>query len=213
MSSDSMDHDQAYDEAFATGRADVVDAGGQTVPFEVHTWAAAPDIVDRSLFIEPCTGPTIDVGCGPGRLVGELTERGIPSLGIDVSNEAVRQARGRGAYALRRDVFGHVPGEGEWEFALLADGNVGIGGDPVRLLTRVHEVLSPTGRTIVEIAGHGVGLLAEQRRLRINGRDSVEFAWAVLGLDAIAEVAEAAGLRVDETRTVAHRHAVTLVRA
>jgi SAM-dependent methyltransferase len=209
---DSLDPTQAYDAAFATGRADVVDAGGQTIPFEVHQWNGAPDVIDRSLFIEPCDGPTIDVGCGPGRLVGELAGRGIPSLGIDVSSEAVRQARGRGAYALRRDVFGHVPGEGEWEYALLADGNVGIGGDPVRLLSRVSEVLTQGGRTIVEVAGHGVGLIAEQRRLRINGRDSAEFAWAVVGLDAIAEVAAAAGMRVDQTRTVGPRHAVTLVR-
>lgn len=211
--SESFDPTQAYDAAFATGRADVVDAGGQTIPFEVHQWNGAPDIVDRSLFIEPCDGPTIDVGCGPGRLVGELAGRGIPSLGIDVSSEAVRQARGRGAYALCQDVFSHVPGEGEWAYALLADGNVGIGGDPVRLLTRVREVLSSTGHTIVEVAGHGVGLVAEQRRLRINGRDSAEFAWAVVGLDAIAGVAEAAGLRVHETRTVGSRHAVTLVRS
>ena len=209
---ESMDPAQAYDAAFATGRADVVDAGGETVPFEVHVWAAAPDDVDHALFIEPCTGPTIDVGCGPGRLVAELTRSGVASLGIDVSAEAVRQARGRGAYALRRDVFSHVPGEGEWEFALLAVGNVGIGGDPVRLLTRVREVLSPSGRTIVEVAGRGTGLVEEQRRLRIGDRHSAEFAWAVLGLDAIEEVALAAGLRVDQIRTAGQRHAVTLIR-
>lgn len=209
---DALDPTQAYDAAFASGRADVIDAGGQTIPFDVHHWNGAPDIVDLSLFIEPCDGPTIDVGCGPGRLVGELAGRGIPSLGIDVSTEAVRQARGRGAYALCQDVFSRVPGEGEWEFALLADGNVGIGGDPVRLLSRVRNVLSETGRTIVEVAGPGVGLVAEQRRLRIDARESIEFAWAVLGLDAITEVAEAAGLRVDQIRTVGARHAVTLIR-
>lgn len=209
---ESLDPTQAYDAAFATGRADVVGAGGQTIPFDVHQWNGAPDIVDRSLFIEPCDGPTIDVGCGPGRLVGELASRGIPSLGIDVSSEAVRQARGRGAYALCQDVFSYVPGEGEWEYALLADGNVGIGGNPMRLLARVREVLTSTGHIIVEVEGHGVGLMPEQRRLRINGIESVGFAWAVVGLDAIADVAEAAGLRVLETRTVGSRHAVTLVR-
>jgi len=209
---DSLHPTQAYDAAFASGRADVIDAGGQTIPFDVHHWNGLPDIVDRSLFIEPCDGPTIDVGCGPGRLVAELAGRGIQSLGIDVSSEAVRQARGRGAYALCQDVFTRVPGEGEWAYALLADGNVGIGGDPVRLLSRVRDVLSESGRTIVEIAGHGVGLIAEQRRLRVDAQESIEFAWAVVGLDAIADVAKAAGLRVDQIRTVGARHAVTLVR-
>lgn len=210
---ESLDPHQAYDAAFASGRADVVDAFGQIVPFEVHAWSGAPDGVDRALFIDPCDGPTIDVGCGPGRLVGEISSRGVRSLGIDVSSEAVRQARGRGAYALRRDVFSKVPGEGQWEVALLADGNVGIGGDPVRLLSRVHEVLSPEGRSIVEVAGLGIGLVAEQRRLRIGDQHSAEFAWAVLGLDAIETVAADAGLRVDEIRTVGQRHAATLVRA
>ena len=40
----------------------------------------------------------------------------------------------RGGAALRRDVFAPLPGEGRWYTALLADGNVGIGGDPVALL-------------------------------------------------------------------------------
>lgn len=209
---EALDPTHAYDAAFASGRADVIDALGQTIPFEVHAWSGAPDGVDQALFIDPCDGPTIDVGCGPGRLVGEIARRGIRSLGIDFSAEAIRQARGRGAYALRRDVFSRVPGEGEWEYALLADGNVGIGGDPVRLLRRVQEVLTPTGHTIVEIAGAGVGLVAEQRRLRVGDRQSAEFAWAVVGLDAIHEVAAAADLAIHEIRTVGQRHAVTLVR-
>lgn len=209
---ESLDPHQAYDAAFASGRADIVDALGQIIPFEVHAWSGAPDGVDRALFIDPCDGPTIDVGCGPGRLVGEISSRGVRSLGIDVSSEAVRQTRGRGAYALRRDVFSKVPGEGQWEVALLADGNVGIGGDPVRLLSRVHEVLSPEGRSIVEVAGPGIGLVAEQRRLRIGDQHSAEFAWAVVGLDAIEEIAAEAGLQLHETRTVGQRHAVTLIR-
>ena len=32
---------------------------------------------------------------------------------------------------LRRDLFAPLPGEGRWHHVLLADGNIGIGGDPV----------------------------------------------------------------------------------
>ena len=58
--------------------------------------------------LDRCLGPTLDVGCGPGRLTAALLGRGVPCLGIDVSPVAVDIARGRGAAALHRDVHhGH----------------------------------------------------------------------------------------------------------
>ena len=79
-----------------------------------------------------CVGPTIDVGCGPGRLTEALGGLGHLVLGIDVTPEAVGHPCTGARTALRRDVFAPLPGEGRWGTALLADGNVGIGGDPVR---------------------------------------------------------------------------------
>lgn len=79
-------------------------------------------------------------------------------LGIDVVPEAVALTRERGASALVRDVFAPVPGEGWWDTALLANGNIGIGGDPVTLLRRVHALLLPGGRAVVEVARPGVGM-------------------------------------------------------
>lgn len=213
MTDMAFDAESAYDEAFSGKPAYVVDHIGASQPFEVGQWSSAPDWVDRSLFIDPCDGATIDVGCGPGRLVAELAARSIPAMGIDVSAEAVRQTRSRGALALRRDVFGTIPGEGRWEYALLADGNLGIGGDPVRLLTRLREVLAPAGRIIAEVADHGAGFVRERRQLRVDGRLSAYFEWAVVGLDSIAEVAADAGLIVVSSRTEGGRHTATLVRA
>ena len=78
---------------------------------------------------------------------------GQPALGIDISAEAVRQARRRGAPAMCRDVFEPVPGAGRWRTVLLADGNIGIGGDPaascaaaVELLGRRRHGARRTGR-------------------------------------------------------------------
>lgn len=209
----AFDAVSAYDAAFTGESTQVVDDLGRAAPFAVGQWSSAPDWVDHALFIDPCTGPTIDVGCGPGRLVGELTAQGVTTMGIDVSFEAVRQTRIRGARALRGDVFGDVPDEGLWEFALLADGNLGIGGDPVVLLKRLVEVLRPGGHVIAEVDGHGAGLVRESRRLRVDGRLSVPFDWAVVGLDAIDDVAAQAGMRVVGTRSEGGRHAATLVRA
>jgi SAM-dependent methyltransferase len=109
---------------------------------------------DASL-VERCQGPTLDVGAGPGRLTVALTERGIPALGIDVTPNAVRQTRSAGALALMRDVFGHIPGAGRWRTVLLADGAIGIGGDPAALLRRIRDLLAPQGRALVELQPPG----------------------------------------------------------
>jgi SAM-dependent methyltransferase len=208
----SLDAVSAYDAAFSGRSAQVVDHVGGVEPFDVPTWAAEPDWIDHQLFIAPCDAETIDVGCGPGRLVGALTCRNVPAMGIDVSPEAVRQTRVRGAHAVRGDVFAAIPGEGSWAYALLADGNLGIGGDPVRLLARLADVLAPGGRVIAEVADHGAGLVRERRQLRIDGQLSAPFDWAVVGLDAIAGVAAEAGMHVLGTSSVGGRHTVTMHR-
>lgn len=209
----AFDAVSAYDAAFSGRTTHVVDRVGGVEPFDVTTWSAEPDAADLQLFVDPCNASTIDIGCGPGRLVGALTSRRVPAMGIDVSSEAVRQTRVRGAIALHRDVFAKLPGEGRWAFALLADGNLGIGGDPVRLLTRLADVLMPGGRVIAEVADEGAGLVRERRQLRVDGRLSAHFDWAVVGLDAIEDVAADAGMRVLTTGSVDGRHAATLVRA
>lgn len=207
----TMDAVSAFDAVFVGRSGHFVDHVGRSEPLEIGQWSSAPDWVDRALFVNPCHGATIDVGCGPGRLVAELAARNVPAMGIDVSTEAVRLTRLRGALALRRDVFASIPGEGRWEHALLADGNLGIGGDPVRLLSRLGEVLAAGGTVIAEVAQHGAGFVRDRRRLRVDGRLSAHFAWAVVGLDAIEDVAAGAGMRVLSTHTVGGRHTATLI--
>ena len=102
-------------------------------PLPVHDWLRPVNHADRAL-LEHCRGATLDVGCGPGRMSAHLAERGHVVMGVDIVREAVDQATSRGVHALRRDVFDPLPGEGRWNTVLLADGNIGIGGAPVRLL-------------------------------------------------------------------------------
>lgn len=201
---------EAMDAAFAGAPAHVIDGRGAAEPLAVHMWTNDASSVDRALFVQPCTGPTVDVGCGPGRLTEALVRSSVHAMGVDISAEAVRQTRGRGAAAICRDVFAHMPGAGLWEHALLADGNVGIGGDPVRLLSRVHDLVQPGGTIIAELAGPGIGVVREHVRLRVGERLSGPFAWAQVGIEAIGEVAGAAGLRVRELRCVAGRYVAVL---
>jgi SAM-dependent methyltransferase len=176
----------------------VVDEHGAVLPLPTTRWLADARPDDEGL-LEQCDAATLDVGCGPGRLTAALAARGVPALGIDVAAVAVAMARRRGAAVLRRDVFGPLPREGRWPRVLLADGNVGIGGDPRRLLRRVAGLLAPGGRGVVEVAAPGRGLLCRRIRLEVDGphgrRSSAWFPWAVLGADSVGAVAESAGLR------------------
>jgi SAM-dependent methyltransferase len=145
-----------------------------------------------------CSGPTLDIGSGPGRLTLALTRRGVPALGIDITPAAVELTRRAGAPALCVDVFTRVPGAGKWSTALLADGNIGIGGHPGRLLTRVRELVRPGGRALVELAPPDEPSGCDLVRLR--GADSVDewFLWATLSISDVGPVAERAGFGVVE---------------
>jgi len=128
--------------------------GPGRVELPVWHWRSDEVAGDRDL-LERCSGPTLDVGCGPGRLTVALLGRGVPSLGVDISSEAVELARRRGAAVLHRDVFDRLPREGGWRHVLLADGNVGIGGDPVRLLDRCRRLLVTGGTVLLDLQGTG----------------------------------------------------------
>jgi SAM-dependent methyltransferase len=143
-------------------------AGTGLCELSVARWHADPDVGDEVL-LDACTGPTLDVGCGPGRLVAALLGRGVQALGVDVSPEAIRRTTARGGLAIRRDVFDLLPSEGRWRHVLLADGNIGIGGDPAALLRRARTLLAPSGTVVVEVEQPGSGLTVGQARVRTEG--------------------------------------------
>lgn len=132
--------------------------------------AAAAMTVADELFASRCEPPVLDVGCGPGRFVEWLAARGFATLGIDVRTSAVVETASRGGSVLQRDVEDRLPAEGRWGTVLLADGNIGLGGDPRRLLARCHELLRDGGVALVEVDGSPrAGVLCRRRRVR-SGR-------------------------------------------
>jgi SAM-dependent methyltransferase len=197
----------------ATGRPaglTLHDDTGQPHRLDAADWYRDELPGDRGM-LDRIDGPALDVGCGPGRLTAALLQRGQVALGVDVSLTAVRLARARGAVALRRDVFGSLPGEGRWRHVLLADGNIGIGGDPARLLHRCAGLLGPDGRMHAELAAPGTRGWAGPAYLRHDdGRVSAPFRWAAVAVPEISTLAAAAGLRVTDTWTEAGRWFATL---
>lgn len=184
--------------------------GGGRIDLEVDRWRADVDLAEAAL-LRALPEPVLDIGCGPGRAVQALSAEGRLALGIDPAPAAVAEAARRGAPVLQRSVFSQLPGEGRWGTALLLDGNVGIGGDPVGLLRRVGALLRPEGLVVAELSRSG-GCRQLVVRLRVGADLGPRFPWATLDLSAWAPTAAAAGLRPGDVIQVGGRAFGTAVR-
>ncbi|OMI36819.1 class I SAM-dependent methyltransferase [Streptomyces sparsogenes] len=189
-----------YDRALRAGRGPLylrrltphAHGAAELLPLDVERFCAPPDAADAGV-LSRCTGPVLDIGCGPGRMVAALAARGIPALGVDLSPAAVARTRRLGGTALRRSVFDRLPSEGRWETALLMDGNIGIGGDPAALLARLRDLLRPGGCLLVEAFPQEVDERLMARVEDAEGRHGRPFPWARAGTTALLRAARATG--------------------
>lgn len=165
---------------------------GTTVPLPIERYLGPADTTDEQL-LDGLSGPVLDVGCGPGRHLCVLAKRGVFALGVDLSTVAVELAVGYGGRAIVGDIFDELPGGGTWRSALLLDGNIGIGGEPVRLLARIGVLLRPDGELLVELEPPGASTYATEARLESEGVASAWFPWARVAAPAIAPIAHASG--------------------
>jgi len=198
----------AYAKALSTPAHSLVlrTATGERLLLDSARFTAAPDPVDHAV-LDRCHGPTLDLGCGPGRLVAELARRGIPALGVDVAPAAVLLGRAAGATVLQRSIFGRLPGTGRWPHALLMDGNIGIGGDPAALLSRVRDLIRPgDGELVVETEPEDI----HETHLVTFETGGEPFGWTRIGTEALAAVAAGLGLRSTERWSVGERRFVAL---
>ena len=170
---------------------------GTVNPLALRRWLGPADATDE-LLLSTIAGPILDVGCGPGRHLHALARRGVFALGVDLSPIAVELARNRGGNAIVGSIFDHVPGAGTWRTALLLDGNIGIGGAPGRLLTRIRSVLSPEGEVLVELDPPGTATRSLAARIETRAEVSAWFRWARVACDDIDTIARAAGYAVRE---------------
>ena len=205
-----VDAAELYDaalQAHAAGRAAALSAvcAAWSCDLPLSRWCAPTDDVevaalDRLHAVLPGAGAVLDLGCGPGRHGATLARRGLRVLGVDTSPIAVALTRARSVPALQADALGGLPdgwpgGGPGWSGVLLLDGNIGIGGDPLRLLCRVRDLLAPAGRLLVEVDAEGV---TDRHAVHLcdGTRTSAPFAWARLGGDDLPGAARIAGLTV-----------------
>jgi SAM-dependent methyltransferase len=177
----------------------------------VERWLSPPRAADERTLARAC-GPVLDVGCGPGRHVLALAQRGVFALGVDIAPAAVRRARGRGAAAVLGSIFDPIPGPTRWRTALLLDGNIGIDGRPVALLRRLADLLSPDGRILCELGRPSSGTSCELVALEdASGTRSSWFGWAHVSVDDIASTAARAGMDIGEVWTDDERWFAVLI--
>lgn len=184
----------SFARALSGQQAELVRSDGGTARLDVDRWRG-PAAGEDDRLLDRCHGATIDLGCGPGRLVEALVARGITALGVDLAVEAVAQCVVRGVPAVQADVFAPLPGEGTWSHALLADGNLGIGGDPAALLERAAALVAPGGTVLVELDPTEPGLWRGEARVRSRYTVTPPFPWACAGPTALPDLAARAGLR------------------
>jgi hypothetical protein len=79
---------------------------------------------------------------------------------------------------------------------LLADGNIGIGGLPARLLNRCVQLLAPGGRILIEADPGDVDEQLTAWLEHPDGRRGPVFPWARMGTAALLRAVTQAGLEV-----------------
>ncbi|MBX7454560.1 class I SAM-dependent methyltransferase [Mycolicibacterium sp. 3033] len=195
-----------YDAALGGQRCWIRTADYQTRVLQVDRWLADcdDDPFDTALAAR-AEGPTVDLACGPGRFAAWLSRHGIPAIGIDQSAVAVRLAEQRGARALRGDVFDTVPREGWWQTVLLADGNIGIGGHPLRMFNRCRALLRDGGHCVIEFDPAVTGTVTTMVRLETEGEVGSWFPWSSVGLDAVEDLGQRVSLRLKDVEIIGER--------
>jgi SAM-dependent methyltransferase len=184
---------------------------GRVLDLPSHRWFAAASTAEHRA-LDHAIGPALDIGCGPGRHLVALAERNVFALGVDISGPLPDVARARGVNVLHRSVFDRVPGQRRWRTAMLFDGNIGIGGDPVALLSRVVELLRDDGRIIVELEPHDPDHEVLVVRAETDAEVGPWFRWTTVGLQRLTAIAALIGLDVVEAwDTECRRFAVLAV--
>lgn len=184
---------------------------GRELAIDWERWTATADEADLDV-LRRVPGPVLDIGAGPGRMVVAMQQLGIDGMGIDTSAEMIEHARQRAATVVHADVFSAVPSEGRWRTALLLDGNIGIGGDPTRLLIRVTRIVSSDGHLVVETAPPTSRTSGRLARVAHAAGTTEWFPWAVVTADELPAYAEDSGWRTAQRWTRDNRFFTTLVR-
>ncbi|MFD1539001.1 methyltransferase domain-containing protein [Nonomuraea guangzhouensis] len=120
---------------------DAVDAQPMSVELRTRSYELLGDLTGRTV---------VDVGCGGGRAVAELAERGARAVGVDYDPEMIAVARERwpvGEFHVGDAC--ELPLETGSVTGYRADKVLHTLSDPVRALAEARRVLAPGGRAVL----------------------------------------------------------------
>lgn len=198
------------DRAEAAEQPALVSECGVTILLDVARYCAAPSRSERR-FLRQLSGPVLDVGCGPGRAAAFLRRHGTAALGLDANPALVDLARANGAWCVHQSLFDPVPFEGRWHEVLLLDGNIGIGGDPAKLLERLRRIVTIGGHALLEVERLG-GIVPLIVREHHGGVIGTPFPWATVSVTALDVLIEGSGWRCVHVHEIDERVVVALER-
>jgi SAM-dependent methyltransferase len=118
----------------------------------------------------------LDLGCGDGLLTGRIASAGASVVGLDVSPRMAAAARSRGI-AVDEGSAERLPYAARSFDAVFSNATLHWVRDQDAMMTEVRRVLSPGGRFVAEMGGHGniaairTGLMAVMARHGFDGRE------------------------------------------
>jgi ubiquinone/menaquinone biosynthesis C-methylase UbiE len=120
---------------------DIVDALPAAAALRQHSY---------DLLTLPAEAAVVDVGCGTGRAVAELADRGVRSIGVDISAQMIEQARRRwpGIDVRTGDAYQLPITDGSLA-GYRADKVFHALAEPDRALAEARRVLIPGGRIVL----------------------------------------------------------------
>ncbi|GAA2390699.1 methyltransferase domain-containing protein [Nonomuraea africana] len=120
---------------------DAVDAQPMSVELRARSYELLGDLTGRTL---------VDVGCGGGRAVAELAERGARAVGVDLDPEMIAVARERWpAGEFHVGDACELPLESGSVAGYRADKVLHTLSDPARAVAEARRVLAPGGRAVL----------------------------------------------------------------
>lgn len=120
---------------------------------EHHWWHMAKRELIGETIVHHSQAPCLDIGCGGGRMVA-LASEVMPSFGVELSERALRAAKGRGVKGLARAEAGRLPFRSSSFGTILALDVIEHHPQPEALLAEVIRVLKDDGILIVTVPAY-----------------------------------------------------------
>ena len=158
-------------------------------------WESANrDAPELDLYGEHLRSPVLDAGCGTGRLLAPLLERGFDVDGCDVSADMIERCRGRAPEATLWVSTLHELSPPRRYASIVCSGVLGLGStraEDVESLERLHDALIPGGLLVLD-------------------NDEQPFRWRVRGWNTPSDGSISLSTRVDAVDEEDHCVSMTI---